>query len=92
MSGYCNCIKDSKQISLTKFRIVQTCSEGICEDCGHYTLRSPKKMNYVSTKREVIGSKYKEEVESMLKKGMAGKLIAKKLGILQSTVSRIKNG
>ena len=95
-SGYCNCIKGSKNFSVTKFRIVQTCSDGICENCGHYTLRSPKTVNHVSTGKprgkKGLDESVKEEIRALVKDGVMGKVIAKKLGISPSTVSEVKNG
>lgn len=94
-NGYCNCIKDSKSFSVSKFRIVQTCNEGICENCGHYTLQSPKIMQYVSTKkprgRKGLDDKIKEEIKVLLGKGIKGKVIAQKFGVPPSKVSEIKN-
>lgn len=52
MNYFCNCKPDKPKQFTNRFRVVKADKDGICLNCGHYTLSSDKKMHYVAVHRE----------------------------------------
>lgn len=64
---YCTCREDRSRESLDKdsrgFRLVDACSEGICENCGHYATASFKKVGDKAELYNLLNKEYEEQEE-----------------------------
>ena len=94
--NYCDCRKYNPKDHWGKFRIVQVDENGICLDCGHYTLIAPPTANYSHSNKTHNNSKYSEEtikeVLRLLETDLKQTEIAEKLGVNKSLVSKVKTG
>jgi len=98
MASFCNCNPENPELFSNKFRVVEADKDGICLNCGHYTLVSNDKA-YTTTSnvdRRGHNTKYSDEtiteIRELLKTKMFQSEIAEKLGVSRELVSNIKTG
>jgi DNA-directed RNA polymerase specialized sigma subunit len=95
MNHFCNCKPENPEQFTNKFRLVNADKDGVCYNCGHYTLCSDKEFHYVSNVENTRNTQHSmlvvDQIRQLLLTGMKGKDIAKALNVSPSMVSQIKN-
>ena len=86
----CNCVNKKPEKFTNKFRAVQVDNDGICLNCGNYTLFTDNPKYQLSKKRRTLNKEKLKQIECYLKLGLPVTEIAEIVDLSRVTINRVK--